>query len=236
MQNNTTSVLISQKKDESSEGFRLVKNGSPPRKVKPFIPITTTNRFSIPGFENPDEPEIRLVGDSLVRGQLDSFCGRNPQRRRRFCVPGGRIEDVSNAVDIFTDKAPDNATYVLHVGTNDISTKSTSEEILRKYRALMKKMREKTKNIIFSGILPRLTSDESNLGRAKYVNNILKSFCKEEGFYFADFWNDFYGQADLFLRDGLHLNAIGEARFGRLLNKSVCTFLQTKEMAVVKTT
>ena len=37
-------------------------------------------------------------------------------------------------------------------------------------------------------------------------------------------WNDFYNKAGLFHSDGLHLSAVGSARFGRLLNEAVRSF------------
>ena len=37
-------------------------------------------------------------------------------------------------------------------------------------------------------------------------------------------WNDFYKQSGLFQSDGLHLSAVGAARYGRLLNEAVRDF------------
>ena len=205
--------------------FVPVRRGAHPSRLrKPRLPIVTTNRFSIPGFEDPEEPEIRLVGDSIIRGQLEAFCGRNPRRRRRYCYPGSRVEDVTNAISDFTGDAPDDCGYVVHVGTNNVLN-YRSEELLQKYKQMVVKLKEKTNKIIISGILPRMDDQDNFSGRAIYINNNLKSLCQREGVSFADHWAMFLKRRDLFQRDGVHLNAVGAARLGRLLNNSL-SFLQ----------
>ncbi|KAK3886028.1 hypothetical protein Pcinc_009804 [Petrolisthes cinctipes] len=102
------------------EEFRVVRNNIRP--TRNIIPITTCqNRFKILAQDDDeDDTEARLVGDSMVRGQLTEFCGRAPKSRKRFCIPGGGLDDVIDSVDEVTSLAPDNTTYVIHVGTNDV--------------------------------------------------------------------------------------------------------------------
>lgn len=202
-----------------NDGFMPVRRGALGVRRKEFLPIVTMNRFSVLGFENAEEPETRLIGDSLVRGQLVEWAGRNHTRRKRYCCPGAKVENLIDSLDFFTDGVHDHSRLIIHVGTNNIFN-SRSEDLLEKYKDLMRKLKEKTNEIIFTGILPRINGPNAFYSRALYINNQLKSLCEQEGVGFANFWNDFYGKRELFLDDGLHLNSVGSARLGRLLHNS----------------
>ena len=171
---------------------------------------------------------MRLVGDSMVRGQLVEFCGRAPNHRKRFCIPGAGVNDVSEALEDVTKDTPNNSLVVLHVGTNDV-VRTRSEELMQRYRQMIRRYKTKTKNIIISGILPRIGADTTFYSKAFSTNNRLKSLCLQEKVDFLDTWNDFYDQPKLFSDDGLHLNTVGAARFGRLLSSGVCAFWEKNE-------
>ena len=206
-----------------NDGFMPVRRGAVEVRRKTFLPIVSTNRFSVLGFENEEESETRLIGDSIVRGQLTEWAGRNPTRRRRYCCPGAKVEDLIDSFDSFTDGVNGNSRLIIHVGTNNISN-SRSEELIVKYRNLMRKLKEKTNKIIFTGILPRINDRDNFSNRACFINNQLRSLCEQEGLGFANFWNDFYGRKELFFGDGLHLNSVGSARLGRLLHNKCANF------------
>ena len=90
------------------------------------------NRFQLLSDTADNDEEIRLVGDSLIRGQLNEFAARSPATRRRFCIPGGGVQDVIDSVNDVTHQASATTTYVIHVGTNDVQ-RFRSEELLDKY-------------------------------------------------------------------------------------------------------
>ena len=214
---------VDERVPEPEPNFQPVRGGARPVHFKPFLPIKTYNRFSIPGFENDEEPETLLVGDSIVRSQLQEFCGRNFRRRKRFCCPGGRVKNVIENFEDISGEVTENSRIVIHIGTNDIMH-TRSEELLEKYRSLMSKLKNKTNNIIFTGILPRIKACNSFYSKAIYINNSLAHICRQEGIGFFNFWDDFYNKDELFFQDGLHLNSVGAARFGRLLNNSLSFF------------
>lgn len=84
---------------------------------------------------------------------------------------------------------------------------------------MIKQYKRKTdaSNIIISGILPRVSAESSFYSKAFSTNNRLQSLCSQENVQFANLWNSFYYDSDLFFADGIHLNPVGAARFGRLL-------------------
>lgn len=212
-------ALESASASSTSNSFIPVTNGV---QVKPkmIMPVMTQNSFG-PLVDLVDEPEDSIiVGDSMVRHQLEEFCGRAPKRRKRYCYPGAKIDDITNALEDITEKEKQDSLYIVHVGTNDVRN-TNSEELLEKYKRMIRTLKEKRTNFIVSGILPRIDAEKQFYNKAFSTNDRLKSLCSKENVEFVNLWNHFYDQRILFNRDGLHLNPVGSARFGRLLNDAV---------------
>ena len=200
--------------------FQVVRNNVRP-KARKVIPTTCQNRFQILTDQTEEEEEeVRLVGDSLVRGQLVEFCARAPEKRKLFCIPGAGVEDVLASLDEVSNLAPANTTYVVHVGSNDVQN-IRSEELMLKYKRLIQSFKDKSQNVILSGIIPRVKANQQFFNFASSTNRRLSNLCREEGIGFVDTWDHFYYDHSLFTRDGVHLNEVGAARFGRLLNDAV---------------
>lgn len=185
--------------------------------------LTTFSSFQILG-EKTDEPfETRLIGDSIVRGQLTEFAGRVPQRRKRVCVPGAHLDDITALCDDLTRDADSNTLYIIHAGTNDVES-SGSEELMAKYERMIRRYKSKTNRLIVSGILPRIGAPYSFYDKAYSTNNRLKSLCSQEKIDFVDLWDNFYDDSSLFQDDGLHLDPVGDARLGRLFSDQVSLY------------
>jgi len=170
--------------------------------------------------EDDSDVEVRLVGDSIIRGQLAEFCARSANTRKRYCIPGARIDDVSSAIEVVSRSAGSNSLYVLHVGTNDIQSTRT-EDLLAKYQRAIRRYKVKSDHVLVSGILPRINAFAGFNEKAYAVNTKLKELCVNEGVAFTSLWDNFYEKAYLYRGDGLHLNPVGSARLGRLLNNAV---------------
>ena len=212
----------------TEEPFTQVRNGARPITNRSFLPISTYNRFAVLLEEEEEDHETRLIGDSIVKGQLEEFCGRARSTRKRLCMPGGRLDDFTAACDQATINADDNTLFIIHAGTNDVES-TRSEELMDKYKNMIQAFKGKTNNLIISGILPRVGAPVVFYNRAFSANNRLKTLCAKEGVDFINMWDDFYGKPSLFLGDGLHLNNVGSARYGRLLNNRVLAFRQKNE-------
>ncbi|MFV0544471.1 MAG: GDSL-type esterase/lipase family protein, partial [Marinicella pacifica] len=208
-----------------SSQFQRVQNGVRPKTRKIIPIISCQNRFQTLSDLNEGtvDEEVRLVGDSMVRGQLSEFCARAPKSRKRFCIPGGGVDDVIATVEEVANQAPSNTTYVIHVGTNDVQ-RTASEDLLNKYRRMIGKFKEKTNNVIISGIIPRMRAGSRFYDSATSINRRLATMCREENVGFVDTWNHFFFDRSLFSDDDIHLNQVGAARFGRLLNDAVKEF------------
>ena len=211
----------------SQEDFQVVRNNVRPKRR--ILPETECyNKFQILTDAADDDEEVRLVGDSLIYGQLHEFVARAPATRKRFCIPGGGMQDVIDAVKEVTDQAPATTTYVIHVGTNDVQ-RFRSEELLDKYRQMIRAYKVKSSNVILSGIIPRRQAGHRFYSFASSINRRLANLCSEENVGFVNTWDHFYYDASLFSNDGLHLSQVGAARFGRLLDDAVRDFRSKNE-------
>lgn len=201
-------------------GFTPVRNGARPMQKRSHLHVTTSNRFEIL-VEMEDEPEeTRLVGDSILRGQIVEFCDRVPNRRKRFCIPGAGLDDIVEAYDDTTKDASEKTLFVIHAGSNDVM-RTRSEELMEKYRKMIQHYKNKSRNIIISGILPKIDAPDLFYDKAFSTNSRLKSLCLKEEVEFINLWDHFYNQHILFSKDGTHLNSVGSARMGRLLHEAV---------------
>ena len=185
--------------------------------------ITSYNKSRIIGDAPNDSFNTRLIGDSIVRGQLVEFCGRAPEKRKRFCIPGASCEDVTAVCDDVTKDADNDTLYIIHAGTNDVS-RSSSEELLDRYRRMIRKYKTKSNSILISGILPKIGAKNNFYDKAYSINNRLKTICALEKVDFFNLWDDFYNKSSLFLTDGLHLNPVGAAQLGRLFSEQVALY------------
>ena len=130
---------------------------------------------------------------------------------------------MSTATEIVSQGAGPSSLYVLHVGTNDVQSLRT-EDLLEKYRRVIRRYKVKSNHVIVSGILPRIKARTGFNDKAYTVNTELKELCTNEGVVFTSTWDKFYEQPRLFCNDGLHLNTVGSARLGRLLNEAVVNY------------
>jgi hypothetical protein len=207
--------------------FKQVKGGVKPRPKKAIWPIKCYNSFSaLPGLEENDEKDIRIVGDSVTRKLLNEFCGRNKKYRSRYCFPGAGVCDVAASIDEFSKETTKNTTFVVHVGTNDINKHTDRKELRQKFGRMIEIIKGKSKNVLISGILPILNGDYKNLNYAYNFNRELKWLCDEKEIKFVNAWDQFYNMADMYDRDGVHPSELGATRFARILNDSVKEFFR----------
>ncbi len=108
--------------------------------------METKNKYSILGrLEDSIDCELTLVGDSIIREQVDIFFNRGRKIRNRLCIPGGNIKNIS---DVVSKLGNSRGHVVTHVETNNLVQKSygyrnkqvpnrNSEEIHSDFRQLI---------------------------------------------------------------------------------------------------
>lgn len=206
-------------KIDDSECFQTVRKGGKVKAPESFSGIATSNAFQLLEDEVRDEPSLILVGDSLVRHQDEEFCRKGP-RRKHFCYPGKKIEDITERVDDLVANSSEQTVFTYFVGTNNVKN-GRSEDIVKKYKALISKLQVSRRRSVICGLIPRYDVDSLTLSRMMGINTRVHDMCRKEGVMFADVWDHFNRDRSLYGKDGLHLSSVGKARLGRVLDESV---------------
>jgi lysophospholipase L1-like esterase len=121
-----------------------------------------------------------------------------------------------------------NSKYViLHVGTNDITSSLSVDEILSHYNDLVSTIRDNCAcQILISSILPRPIDFEKSDSKVKALNKGLIRLCTSRKIQFLRTFKPFLHKGsprrELFtVRDGLHLNFEGVRKLREFLISSI---------------
>ncbi|KAK3892952.1 hypothetical protein Pcinc_003220 [Petrolisthes cinctipes] len=103
----------------------------------------------------------------------------------------------------------ESTTVVAQVSGNDLFLRNgetgNTEEIILDAMYMVDELKRFNRAAVI-GILPRLGAGSHALSKAIGVNERLEDMCTPLGVRFVDPYNVFYGRADLYLPDGVHLN------------------------------
>lgn len=171
----------------------------------------------------PPENAVLFVGSSSIRmwETLQEDFASVPVINRGF--GGSEIEDATHYADrIVTPYAP--RMIVLYAGDNDVAAGNTAETVLADFQEFVEVVRDELPAvpIAFLAIKPSLarwstadTMQTANAMVASYVDG-------REGLSFIDVWtpmlnDDGTPRHELFLEDGLHMNAEGYALWAELV-------------------
>ena len=206
-------------KIDESEGFQIVRNGGKVKTSAKYSGIVTRNAFQVLGDEVGDEPSVTLVGDSIIRHQDEEFCKKGP-RRKHFCYPGKKIEDITERVDDLVANSSEKAVFAYFIGSNNAKS-GRSEEIMMKYKALIRKLKDSRRQSVICGLIPRYDVNPLTLSRMIGINTRVQDICQKEGVMFVDVWDHFNRDRSLYGKDGLNLSSVRKARLGRVLDESI---------------
>ena len=127
------------------------------------------------------------------------------------CLPGAKIEAITERVDNIVGSSKGGSVLV-HVGTNNVEREGTTA-IVRKYRNLVRTLKQtRVEQVILSGILPVIgrRGHRYQNCRGRAINMLVEKLCREEELGFVDLWGSFVGRADMYMKDGFHLNGKGQ--------------------------
>ena len=207
--------------DYVDDGFRFVKKG---RKAKASqqstesATISLKNRFSVLENETDPEPAVVLIGDSLVRNQDREFCRGRKDRRKHRCLPGRKIEDVTERVPFLVENSKEDTVFVTLVGTNNLQS-DTATDIVEKYRAMIREFASRRRKVAVCSIIPRYDVGPDEFRKMSVVNRQVEALCRQEDMHFFNLWHHFCSDRTLYAPDRLHLNGVGRARLGRVLGE-----------------
>jgi hypothetical protein len=193
-------------------------------------PLATKNRFLILGNQNEDvDCEFTLIGDSIIRDQENLFCNGGRKTRRRFCIPGGTVENI---ISVTQSIGENRGSLIVNVGTNDIVLKPkvrgarpevnrNSVTLFNNFKKLVSELGNRKNKSIIVGILPRMRVNREISSRMIGVNERVKVLCHKHNVAFLDMWDSFSQANSLFKDDGLHLSLRGSRRYANLLEQGL---------------
>ncbi len=92
--NSNSNIINLTTTKNNNQKWRTVKNSSkqPKGAVNSQI-VETKNKYSILGrLEDSVDCKLTLVGDSIIKEQVDIFCNRGRKICNRLCIPAGNIK------------------------------------------------------------------------------------------------------------------------------------------------
>ena len=167
--------------------WKPVTKGCKPKSLSGEVgPVATGNRFTLLG-EAEGEPEVVIMGDSIIRDQGKFLRKRTSRKCTSFCYPGAGVEKITSVLEEQSSICP--CPTIVSVGTNDVKT-VPSEVLKRKFMKLIRSLQERRTGIVI-GILPRMWETQEWSSRALGLNRWLSEQCSLAGVIFVDLWRKY---------------------------------------------
>ena len=96
---NYTVVAVLSNQATVSVPFTSVRRVDCQNNNKQFLLIATCNRLNVLAEKEEEDHEKRLLSDSIVREQLHKFCCRARTTRKKLCMPGERLDNITTACE-----------------------------------------------------------------------------------------------------------------------------------------
>ena len=126
-----------------------------------------------------------------------------------MCLPGARIEHVTERVEKIMGRGNGGTIILVHVGTNNTGKEGTTAIV-------------ELGQITVSGILPVCGNRIQGYRNSK---RMAERLCREEDVGYVDMWDSFVGNEELYFRDGLHFSGKGAAVLAEGLSGAVASGL-----------
>ena len=134
-----------------------------------------------------------------------------------FFYPGGGIEAISDRVGGLVKKGD---VVCIVAGGNDVQD-GRSEDLIRRYREALEKVRMEGGSAVACGILPRFGYSREWASRALGINQRIEKYCRDNNVAYVDGWEYFHGYRKLYARDGVHFSRLGVSVLAGLIDRAV---------------
>ena len=169
-----------------------------------------------------DHRAVLIIGDSIVRDQDKYFVDLKPRHRKRICMPGATLATIHSKCIEELEKTGNDTVHIINGGNNDIKHIKPSI-IIDKMKQIIDLYKVKERTLCVTEILPRDSDPEKWQDETYVINQKLKQLCLEKKVLFIETYFEFYGNSDLYKKDGVHLNKNGSKELGSILNRAVET-------------
>lgn len=172
-----------------------------PSNASRLASISSANLAVAARFTTP--PKYILVGDSIIRHVAIP-------NTITYSYPGAKIRDIIQFIPALIERYSSAVAVVVHVGTNDISSRCRqSSQLQQDYELLANTIMEHGVDCIFSGLIPTLRRSSEKFSRLYSSDIWLKNFSSACGHGYIDNFNSFWRMDNLFKHDNLHPNNNG---------------------------
>ena len=190
---------ISKKANKNMAIVRSLDNSCNPQKT-----ITADDHKNDKPKGEKNKNSIFVIGDSMVKHLNGSEMSKklNASCKVFFkTFSGAKTTCMNDYVKPSVRISPDH--FILHVGTNDLSSDKSSEEITRSIIGLATSIKNEKHDVSISNIIIR--ADDKKLGEKRCeVNSFLGKLCKEKNYYLID-----HSTRNHLNKGKLHLNQKG---------------------------
>jgi lysophospholipase L1-like esterase len=169
-----------------------------------------------------------VAGDSITRILSPAKMTDANVNVRVKTHPGGKVSTVENTISKLSQTDPEFVknldVVVLHVGTNNVSSAASSEQIITDFKNTIQTLsflNSKVK-IVVSSILPRRNGFQINK-KISQTNKELQRLCSVNGYHFIDNYVNL-GYPSQY-RDNIHLNPQGGRALGENIRYAIDTVL-----------
>ena len=175
-----------------------------------------------------DKETILFVGDSITDGyELNTYYNYDNKLLINSGIGGYKTTNIIKRFRNLVEQYNSNKLFLM-IGTNDIGSGVSKEEIVNNIKKIISMIKEKKPNtkIYLETIYPvnnnkRKQDNMRNNKIISDINNELKEYCENSDIYFIDVYSHLVDESNMlkdeYTEDGLHLNNLGYEEVTKVL-------------------
>lgn len=175
-----------------------------------------------------DKETILFVGDSITDGyELNKYYNYDNKLLINSGIGGYKTTNIIKRFRNLVEQYNSNKLFLM-IGTNDIGSGVSKEEIVNNIKKIISMIKEKKPNtkIYLETIYPvnnnkRKQDNMRNNKIISDINNELKEYCENSDIYFIDVYSHLVDESNMlkdeYTEDGLHLNNLGYEEVTKVL-------------------
>jgi hypothetical protein len=166
----------------------------------------------------PRDQQIIVIGSSMARGVGQGLKVQHG-KVRIMSKSGGVISDTAAVLDGLDLDGTEQ--IVVMVGGNNIDRGDGSEDIVKEYRVLLDKLRDKNRNVTVVGPSTRRHYNQYTHSKTIGINRRLRQMCSARNMDYIEAGLTKDEALRMLARDGVHYNRDGVQEVGRRVYKSI---------------
>lgn len=175
-----------------------------------------------------DKEMVLFVGDSITDGyELNKYYNYDNKLLINSGIGGYKTTNIIKRFRNLVEQYNSNKLFLM-IGTNDIGSGVSKEEIVNNIKKIISMIKEKKPNtkIYLETIYPvnnnkRKQDNMRNNKIISDINNELKEYCENSDIYFIDVYSHLVDESNMlkdeYTGDGLHLNNLGYEEVTKVL-------------------